>query len=501
MSSSTCRSSSHLCFSKTNKRAMQPDRSSGSSKQQHFDDESDRNRAKLSITTGKCSSINPYRIFILLVIGLPGLNNGLSSVFTKSITLGSTNFDSTTSEMYIFSTPTRSSTPMLATNSQSNGVRSVSQTQSDPLSRNKDTTNMSDKIFSKNFKMLTKMKLPHQQQQQMYQQIVSLSQGSISSSSNNNKLKDDVISQQQITKETVVSASNAVAAELKGAPMLSIHENDNSNNSSSSSSIDGHFSHNTLDEYYKEPMYFGTENSTTVNTQIGANAHLPCTVHYIGEGVVSWIRRRDYHLLTVSLTTYSSDERYSVSHAKHSEDWTLQIKYVQLRDAGVYECQVSVHPPSSIFIYLNVVEARAEIVGPPIRYLTPGSTLKLICRIVQNTEASAFIFWYHDNRMINYDVDRGINVSTEADYHYSELTIQRTNREHSGNYTCVPSNAQPAFVLVHIFKGDNPAAMYHEHRGSACTHATERYHLLTMISMICVITFLRQCIELISDTT
>lgn len=35
---------------------------------------------------------------------------------------------------------------------------------------------------------------------------------------------------------------------------------------------------------------------------------------------VSWIRRtRDYHLLTVGLTTYSGDERYSVSHAKHSE--------------------------------------------------------------------------------------------------------------------------------------------------------------------------------------
>lgn len=65
---------------------------------------------------------------------------------------------------------------------------------------------------------------------------------------------------------------------------------------------------------------------------------------------------------------------------------------------------------------MNVLptEARAEIVGPPIRYLTPGSTLKLMCRIIQNTETSAFIFWYHDNRMINYDVDRGINVSTEA---------------------------------------------------------------------------------------
>lgn len=41
-----------------------------------------------------------------------------------------------------------------------------------------------------------------------------------------------------------------------------------------------------------------------------------------------------------------------------------------------------------------------------------------MCRIVQNTEASAFIFWYHDNRMINYDSDRGINVSTEAGLFY-----------------------------------------------------------------------------------
>lgn len=48
-----------------------------------------------------------------------------------------------------------------------------------------------------------------------------------------------------------------------------------------------HLDHNSLDELYKEPMYFGTENSTTITTQIGANAHLPCTIHHIGEGVVS----------------------------------------------------------------------------------------------------------------------------------------------------------------------------------------------------------------------
>ncbi|CAO1303561.1 unnamed protein product [Diamesa tonsa] len=238
---------------------------------------------------------------------------------------------------------------------------------------------------------------------------------------------------------------------------------------------------NTDDENYFElfrtPMKFGTENSTIVTTQIGAIAHIPCTIHHIGEGVVSWIRRKDYHLLTVGLTTYSSDERFCATHLKNSEDWTLQIKYVQKRDAGQYECQVSTHPPTSIFLELNVVEARAEIVGPTLKYLTPGSTLRLICKVLQSTEATAFIFWYHDNRMINYDLDRGINVTSEADFRYSELSIMHATKQNSGNYTCVPSNSQPASVMVHIFKGD-VAAMYHEHRSGCAAIYINRDNLL-----------------------
>lgn len=41
-----------------------------------------------------------------------------------------------------------------------------------------------------------------------------------------------------------------------------------------------------------------------------------------------------------------------------------------------------------------------------------------------------------------------------ADFHYSELTILHATKNHSGNYTCVPSNSQPASVVVHIFKGE-----------------------------------------------
>ncbi|XP_028040281.1 uncharacterized protein LOC114250563 [Bombyx mandarina] len=214
------------------------------------------------------------------------------------------------------------------------------------------------------------------------------------------------------------------------------------------------------DLYNSTPeKHFATENNTVVTSQTGSTALLPCVIRNIGDGIVSWIRRKDYHLLTVGLTTYSSDQRFQAIHLQHSEDWTLKVRFVQKRDAGVYECQVSSHPPTSIFLRLDVVEARAQISGPTEKYLKPGSTLRLQCSVVQTTEAPAFVFWYHNSRMINYDAERGINVTTDPAQRLSDLLIPAASASHAGNYTCVPNNAVPASIYVHIFNGENPAAM------------------------------------------
>uniref|UniRef100_A0A336MUH6 CSON004227 protein n=1 Tax=Culicoides sonorensis TaxID=179676 RepID=A0A336MUH6_CULSO len=55
---------------------------------------------------------------------------------------------------------------------------------------------------------------------------------------------------------------------------------------------------------------------------------------------ISWIRRRDWHILSSGSQTYTNDERFSVLHAPGSNVWTLQIKFVQQRDSGLYECQL-----------------------------------------------------------------------------------------------------------------------------------------------------------------
>jgi len=55
---------------------------------------------------------------------------------------------------------------------------------------------------------------------------------------------------------------------------------------------------------------------------------------------ISWVRKRDWTILTNGVFTITSDDRFSVRHSEGSFDWVLQIKFVQERDKGLYECQV-----------------------------------------------------------------------------------------------------------------------------------------------------------------
>lgn len=91
-------------------------------------------------------------------------------------------------------------------------------------------------------------------------------------------------------------------------------------------------------------------------------------------------------------------------------------------------------------------EAYAEILGAPDLHLRAGSTLHLACQIRQSTEPPEYVFWYHEDRMINYDA--GVQALTNSASNV--LIVPDADKSHDGNYTCKPSNAVPAHINVHV---------------------------------------------------
>ncbi|TGZ55890.1 Uncharacterized protein DBV15_06047 [Temnothorax longispinosus] len=155
---------------------------------------------------------------------------------------------------------------------------------------------------------------------------------------------------------------------------------------------------------------------------------------------ISWIRKRDLHILTSSTLAYTGDARFSVKHPESSDEWTLRIEYVQPRDAGVYECQVNTEPKMNLAFMLKVEAAQATILGPEDVYVKKGSTISLTGGVSLETEKT----------------DTGTT---------SRLLVTQARLTDSGNYTCIPSNANPASVMVHVLNGEHPAAMQH---GGSC---------------------------------
>ncbi|XP_047468736.1 uncharacterized protein LOC125024973 [Penaeus chinensis] len=200
----------------------------------------------------------------------------------------------------------------------------------------------------------------------------------------------------------------------------------------------------------------GGNNSVTA-VQPGEAAKLACHVPAEMYGSrVSWIRRKDLQLLSVGESMYTNDHRLFVSHSRHSHSkdsrhsqmWFLHMMNVTKGDEGEYECQVSTHPHFSFYTVLKVQNAYSQVEGPGERVVAAGSGLRLVCVIKGATEPPAYIFWFQNERMVNFDANRGVNVTAERDR--SVLTVGAATDDHAGNYTCQPSNAWPASVLVHV---------------------------------------------------
>ncbi|EZA51969.1 hypothetical protein X777_09284 [Ooceraea biroi] len=154
-----------------------------------------------------------------------------------------------------------------------------------------------------------------------------------------------------------------------------------------------------------------------------------------------------------------------------------------MRDAGVYECQVNTEPKMNLAFMLKVegffsqsrarkkkllelylkryfnytyISAQATILGPEDVYVKKGSTISLTCEVNVRSNPPSSVSWHHGGAVVDFDSPRGgVSLETEKTDTgtTSRLLVTQARLTDSGNYTCIPSNANLASVMVHVLNG------------------------------------------------
>ncbi|XP_045484343.1 uncharacterized protein LOC111000885 isoform X1 [Pieris rapae] len=234
-------------------------------------------------------------------------------------------------------------------------------------------------------------------------------------------------------------------------------------------------------------------NVTKITVQLGEDAHLNCRISLLQDKTVSWVRRRGKdeipELLTVGAVTYAADNRVTVAR-RYPGNWKLLVREVKPEDEGVYECQISTHPPRVSRTYLHINTPQVWVVdeaGAPLleKYYEAESTLALVCR-ARYVDTPAVLTWLHEGKALNSDTSRGgISVKTEqvAGGADSVLRLARVSSSDAGNYTCAVRGAKPHTVAVHVLNEESLAEL---HAGNSI-HKPTKITVITLLIIAVVI--------------
>lgn len=218
----------------------------------------------------------------------------------------------------------------------------------------------------------------------------------------------------------------------------------------------------------------GIDQVRNASAQLGETAFLRCAQPISSrndDAEISWLRRRDWHLLTSGLTVFTADKRVQIFHDEHTGDWVLRIRLINHTDVGLYECQISTGSGKlSQLISLSVIQPVAFIEGDQIVHVQKGSSVSLTCVIKQATNPPSFVDWYHNSNRLNlYTLrkDIRVNLSRQSGNTVSVLDISDARETDGGVYTCRTENTRPDSVNVFVSQGDKMAAIQRRKGNSA----------------------------------
>ncbi|KOB74405.1 Uncharacterized protein OBRU01_09268 [Operophtera brumata] len=145
--------------------------------------------------------------------------------------------------------------------------------------------------------------------------------------------------------------------------------------------------HDHHHEHHWGPYFEDEKKYTQLTAHVGSEALLNCRVVMLKDKTVMWLRNTtdSAQLLTVGPATYAGDNRIAVKF-QYPNNWRLSMNPVKRSDAGGYMCQISTHPPRTVFTNLTVLPPVLTINGDQThdmkdRFYKAGSAIKLSCII------------------------------------------------------------------------------------------------------------------------
>ncbi|XP_014251944.1 fibroblast growth factor receptor 3-like isoform X1 [Cimex lectularius] len=266
-----------------------------------------------------------------------------------------------------------------------------------------------------------------------------------------------------------------------------------------------------------DPVFESSDVS--VSAAPGETALLPCKVRNLGDKAVSWMRRRDLHIISFQSYIYTADSRFKVAHRLDDPDsWNLQINNITFNDDGVYDCQINTEPIMKRPVRLSVTERPQKIepeiremkddsgvygtegtmiLGQKERFIKVGSTLTLTCHSrsvefyhMKGQRPTRLVDWLQDDKIIIFDQSRsGVSVDTEKDGRdlSSQLTLASVNLSDSGKYTCKPYNSEAYSIKLVVVEGERTEAMQSDQAGDSTVNSLSPIALFVALIFTLVI--------------
>ena len=120
-----------------------------------------------------------------------------------------------------------------------------------------------------------------------------------------------------------------------------------------------------------------------------------------------------------------------------------------------YETTVVPNNLTGFFSLFLFADSRAYLHGSRDLHVQTGSKLTLSCAVKSSSGYPDYVYWYRNEDVLNYSPHVKIEDAKSPDEQplVSKLSVENVQRSHTGNYTCAPSNARPASVMVHVVDG------------------------------------------------